>query len=333
MTPGTSTASTPSPRSRISDRLDDDARALAAELADAVEGEVRFDAGSRATYSTDCVELPPGARSGSSCRGPSTTSSPPSRRATATGSRSPAAAAGRAWPGQCTNVAVIIDFSKYLNRVVSHRPRGPDGGRRARLQPRRPARPPHGARAHLRPRPGHPQPQHPRRHDRQQLLRRPLGDGRVLRPGSAHRRPGARARRPHLRRPPHDRRRHARPTSSRRSSPKGGREGRDLPRPCVTCATDHEHAIRTGFPDIPRRVSGFNLDRLLAERRLRRGQGARRHRGHLRRDPARHRAAHRRRARADPGGARLPRRLRRRRPRARWSASTDRSGSRASTPS
>ncbi len=27
----------------------------------------------------------------------------------------------------------------------------------------------------------------------------------------------------------------------------------------------HEHAIRTGYPDIPRRVSGFNLDRLLPE--------------------------------------------------------------------
>ena len=55
----------------------------------------------------------------------------------------------------------------------------------------------------------------------------------------------------------------------------------------------HEHAIRTGYPDIPRRVSGFNLDRLLPEQRLRRGQGAGRHRGHLRRRAARHRAAHR----------------------------------------
>ena len=45
----------------------------------------------------------------------------------------------------------------------------------------------------------------------------------------------------------------------------GGRRG-EIHRDLRELRDLHEEAIRTGFPDIPRRVSGFNLDRLLPER-------------------------------------------------------------------
>ncbi len=82
---------------------------------------------------------------------------------------------GTSIAGQATGTGVVLDFTRHMNRLIdldpgdSHRrrparpgPRPPPGGRR----PARPA---------LRPRPLHPQPLHPRRHDRQQLVRLPLG--------------------------------------------------------------------------------------------------------------------------------------------------------------
>ncbi len=81
----------------LSNLLDDDARALAAELADAVEGEVRFDTGSRAAYSTDASnyrQVPIGVvvpRTIDDVVAPS----PP---ATATRHRSPVGAGAPAWP-------------------------------------------------------------------------------------------------------------------------------------------------------------------------------------------------------------------------------------------
>ena len=82
------------------------------------------------------------------------------------------------------NVAVVIDCSKYLNRDPRDRPRAAARARRAGRRPRRAARTrPTSARPDLRPRPVDARPLHARRHDRQQLLRRPLGDGAFYGPG------------------------------------------------------------------------------------------------------------------------------------------------------
>lgn len=102
----------------ISNQLDDDARSLASELASAIEGEVRFDAGSRATYSTDSSnyrQVPVGVvvprhvddviATVRLCR---------AHRVPIT-----SRGGGTSLAGQCTNVAVILDFSKYMNRVLS----------------------------------------------------------------------------------------------------------------------------------------------------------------------------------------------------------------------
>ena len=85
--------------------------------------------------------------------------------------------------GPVLNVAVVLDFSKYLNRILEIDPER----RLARVEPgvvldqlRDAGR---SASADLRARPVHARPLHPRRHDRQQLLRCPLGDGAVLRAG------------------------------------------------------------------------------------------------------------------------------------------------------
>ena len=58
-------------------------------------------------------------------RVPSTPSSRRSRSAASTGCRCSPAAAARAWPGSACNTAVVIDWSKYCNRLLV-------GGRRAR---------------------------------------------------------------------------------------------------------------------------------------------------------------------------------------------------------
>jgi hypothetical protein len=92
-------------------------RRLAAELAGAIEGEVRFDDGSRALYSTDVsnyrqvpigVVLPRNAqdveRAVAICR----------RHGAPLLSRG----GGTGLSGQTTNTAVVLDFSKYLNRVL-----------------------------------------------------------------------------------------------------------------------------------------------------------------------------------------------------------------------
>src|SRR5437868_5132890 len=94
-----------------------DAVGLAAELRNTIRGEVRFDDGARALYSTDSSnyrQIPIGVviprdrsdviaavklcrKHGApiTCRG-----------------------GGTSLAGQCCNVAVIIDFTKYMNRVI-----------------------------------------------------------------------------------------------------------------------------------------------------------------------------------------------------------------------
>jgi len=90
---------------------------LAAALREAVAGEVRFDAGSRALYATDASnyrQVPIGVviprdvddvvRTVELCR--------------RHGAPVLARGAGTSLCGQCCNVAVVIDFSKYLNRIL-----------------------------------------------------------------------------------------------------------------------------------------------------------------------------------------------------------------------
>ena len=104
-------------RSLDRSRFEGDAADLAEELRNAIRGEVRFDDGARSLYSTDSsnyrqipigvviprdrsdvittVELCRKYRAPITCRG-----------------------GGTSLAGQCCNVAVIIDFTKYMNRVL-----------------------------------------------------------------------------------------------------------------------------------------------------------------------------------------------------------------------
>ncbi len=112
------------------DRSPIDAKGLADELRRAVRGEVRFDAGSRALYSTDGSnyrQVPIGVvlprdendvlQTIAACR----------RFGAPVLSRG----GGTSLAGQCCNAAVVMDFSKYMNRIVDLDPRA----KRARVQP------------------------------------------------------------------------------------------------------------------------------------------------------------------------------------------------------
>src|SRR6059058_4752197 len=109
---------------------DVDAEALASELRKAVRGEVRFDAGSRALYATDASnyrQVPIGlvvprdaddvAAALTICR--------------QFGAPVLPRGAGTSLAGQCCNVAVVFDFSKYMNRIVDVNP----DRRTARVEP------------------------------------------------------------------------------------------------------------------------------------------------------------------------------------------------------
>ncbi|HTD52224.1 MAG TPA: FAD-binding oxidoreductase, partial [Thermoanaerobaculia bacterium] len=99
-------------------RLDVDAAGLAQELRRRLRGEVRFDAGSRALYATDAsnyrqvpigVVLPKDAEdvlaAVEACR--------------RFGAPILSRGAGTSLAGQCCNVAVILDMSKHVNRVLA----------------------------------------------------------------------------------------------------------------------------------------------------------------------------------------------------------------------
>jgi FAD/FMN-containing dehydrogenase/Fe-S oxidoreductase len=94
-----------------------EARALRQELAGKIEGEVRFDAGSRALYAHDLSiyrQVPIGVVLPRSID---------DVVATLEACRSHGApvlprGGGTSLVGQCTNVAVVIDFSKYMNRIL-----------------------------------------------------------------------------------------------------------------------------------------------------------------------------------------------------------------------
>jgi FAD/FMN-containing dehydrogenase/Fe-S oxidoreductase len=96
----------------------DQAEQLAADLRARVDGEVRFDAGSRATYATDASnfrQVPIGVVV------PRTPEAVVPVVATCREHGVPVLSrgGGTSLAGQCTNTAVVIDWSKYCNRVES----------------------------------------------------------------------------------------------------------------------------------------------------------------------------------------------------------------------
>jgi FAD/FMN-containing dehydrogenase/Fe-S oxidoreductase len=95
-----------------------DTDTLEAELRAAVAGEVRFDAGSRALYATDASnyrQLPIGVVIPRSVDDVVAAV----RVCHAHGAPLLSRGGGTSLCGQCCNVAVVLDFSKYLNRVLS----------------------------------------------------------------------------------------------------------------------------------------------------------------------------------------------------------------------
>ncbi|HET6628141.1 MAG TPA: FAD-linked oxidase C-terminal domain-containing protein [Woeseiaceae bacterium] len=106
------------------------AAALAGELRATLEGEVRFDDGSRALYATDASnyrQVPIGVVIPKTVDDVIATVAACRRR----GAPVLARGGGTSLCGQCCNVAVVIDFSKYLNRILSLDP----GGQQAVVQP------------------------------------------------------------------------------------------------------------------------------------------------------------------------------------------------------
>ena len=242
---------------------DVDAAALARALTAAIQGEVRFDEGSRALYATD----------GSNYRQPPIgvvipRDSRDVERAVSICRAFNAPIFGRgggtSLAGQCCNVAVVFDFSKYMNRVLAV-----DRERRlARVQPgtildvlRKQTEPDgltfgpdpaththctlggmignnscgvHSVMAQF-DGPG------PRTSDNIESLEILTYDGVRMEVGAAS-----------------DAQAHAIVRG-------GGRRG-EIYRELLGLRDEHADDIRRGIPDIPRRVSGFNLTALLPER-------------------------------------------------------------------
>jgi len=93
------------------------AAALAGELAASIAGEVRFDAGSRALYATDGSnyrQVPIGVVLPRNAADVVATVAACRRH----GAPVLARGGGTSLAGQCCNVAVVLDFSKYMHRLV-----------------------------------------------------------------------------------------------------------------------------------------------------------------------------------------------------------------------
>ena len=119
----------PGPRGKTTETFGE-SHALEAELKRTIRGEVRFDDGSRALYATDASnyrQVPIGlviprdledvAAALGACR--------------KVGAPVLPRGAGTSLTGQCCNVAVVLDFSKYMNQVLELDPEQ----RHARVQP------------------------------------------------------------------------------------------------------------------------------------------------------------------------------------------------------
>src|ERR1051326_1743413 len=90
---------------------------LAKELARRISGEVRFDAGSRALYATGSSnyrQVPIGVVIPRTVEDVLETVSCCRKSGVPVLSRG----GGTSLAGQCCNVAVVLDFSKYLNRIL-----------------------------------------------------------------------------------------------------------------------------------------------------------------------------------------------------------------------
>ena len=100
------------------------------KLRKSIRGEVRFDAGSRALYATDASnyrQIPIGLVIPRDADDVIATVA----AAENSGRRSCRAGAGTSLAGQCCNVAVVLDFSKYMNKILDLDP----AQRSARVQP------------------------------------------------------------------------------------------------------------------------------------------------------------------------------------------------------
>ncbi|GAA3799065.1 FAD-binding and (Fe-S)-binding domain-containing protein [Streptomyces phyllanthi] len=108
----------PDPRTGAGQRPETDAEELRAALRERVDGEVRFDAGSRAAYSTDASnfrQTPVGVVV------PRTPEAAAEAVAVAREHGAPVVSrgGGTSLAGQCANTAVVIDWSKYCTRLES----------------------------------------------------------------------------------------------------------------------------------------------------------------------------------------------------------------------
>src|SRR5438876_9503187 len=102
-------------RDRIQD-INVDAAALAAALSREIRGEVRFDNGSRALYATDASnyrQVPIGVVMPRDAGDVIATVA----LARKFGAPILARGGGTSLAGQCCNVAVVLDFSKYMHRI------------------------------------------------------------------------------------------------------------------------------------------------------------------------------------------------------------------------
>src|SRR5216110_3584155 len=103
---------------------------LASDLKNAIRGEVRFDRGSRATYATDASnyrQVPIGVVL------PRDVYDVVAAMAVCRDHRAPVLArgGGTSLAGQCCNVAVVFDYTKYMRHLVALDP----DLRRARVEP------------------------------------------------------------------------------------------------------------------------------------------------------------------------------------------------------
>ena len=117
-------------RPRAADYSSGEARALESELRKTIEGEVRFDAGSRAIYATDGSnyrQVPIGVVVPKTIEDVLFTV----ERCRHHGAPLLARGGGTSLAGQCCNVAVVLDFTKYLNKLIDLDPKA----KTARVQP------------------------------------------------------------------------------------------------------------------------------------------------------------------------------------------------------
>ncbi|RAY11504.1 FAD-binding oxidoreductase [Actinomadura craniellae] len=233
-----------------------DPRALERDLRDRVDGEVRFDAGSRALYATDASnyrQVPIGVVV------PRTVGAAVEAVAVCRKHGAPllSRGGGTSLAGQCCNTAVVIDWSKYCHRLLSV-----DGERRlCVVEPgivlddlnRRLA----GYGLQYGPRPA----THPNC-----TLGGMIGNNSCGATAQAYGKVVDNVRR--LEVLTYDGLRmwvgETDPAEAARLAAEPGRTG-EIFRGLLALRDRYEHQIRERYPDIPRRVSGYNLDSLLPE--------------------------------------------------------------------